>query len=217
MLRSVVSDESAPIAIRGAAARLTFGSVSNEDIGLVIGWNDVRAGDLLLNLSQFPLEETKLIEVFKALVIKKIAGEPAAAMVAALGRIPEGERLKIGRAVGYFYTITQTGRVPEPPDIELVTTAAQDSSILSAIMKSDCTPCREVIIDVAPHRLSSAMLFSLLKASEPNLRIKALKRLAEYKDIGAINLLRNSYDDEKDGSVREMYAKLFPNLINSAE
>jgi hypothetical protein len=217
MLRSVVSDESAPIAIRGAVARLAFGKISNEDIGLLVGWNDVRAGALLLNLSQFPLEEARLAEVFKALVIKKVASEPAASMVAALGKIPERERLRVGRAVGYFYTITETGKVPEAPNLDLVTAAAENYSILSAIMKSDCSSCREVIIDIAPHKLSSAMLFSLLKAEEPKLRIKALNRLAQYKDIGAINLLRNSYDDEKDGQVREVYANLFPSLVNSTE
>jgi hypothetical protein len=217
ILRSVVSDESAPIAIRGAIARLAFGTISNDDIGILVGWNDVRAGALLLNLSQFPLEEGRLREVFKALVIKKIASEPAAAMVAALGKIPEGERVRLGRAVGYFYTITETGKVPEAPDLDLVTAAADDSSMLSAIMRSACSPCREVVIDVAPHKLSSSMLFSLLKAAEPHLRIKALRRLAQYKDIGAINLLRNSYDDEKDGQVREVYANLFPSLVNSTE
>jgi hypothetical protein len=217
MFRSVVSDESAPIAIRGAVARLAFGTISNEDIALLVGWNDIRAGALLLNISQFSLEEARLREVLRAIVIKKIASEPAAAMVAALGKIPEGERLRVGRAVGYFYTISETGKIPEAPDLDLVSAAAENSSILSAIMKSDCSPCRELIIDIAPHKLSSAMLFSLLKAEEPHLRIKALRRLAQYKDIGAINLLRNSYDDEKDGQVRQVYANLFPSLVNSIE
>jgi hypothetical protein len=208
MLRSVVSDESAPIAIRGAVARLAFGTFSNEDVGLLARWNDVRAGALLLNLSQFQLEEDRLREVFNALIIKKIASEPAAAMVTALGKIPEGDRLRLGRAIGYFYSITENGKVPEAPDINLVTAAAEDSSILSAIMKSECSPCREIVIDIVPQKLSSAMLFSLLKAGEPNLRIKALRRLAQYHDIGAINLLRKSYSEEKDSQVREVYENL---------
>jgi hypothetical protein len=217
ILRSVVSDESAPIALRGTAARLAFGEISDEDIALLVGWNDVRAGALLLTLSQFPLDEATLSEVFKALVIKKIASEPAASMVTVLAKIPDGERSKPGRAVGYFYRITELGKVPESPDIDLVNVAAENSSMLSAIMKSGCSPCREVIINIAPHKLSSAMLFSLLKAKEPHLRIKALKRLAQYKDVGAINLLRNAYDDEKDDQVRDSYAKLFPSLVKSAQ
>ena len=217
MLRSVVSDESVPLAIRGAAAGLAFGAISNQDIALLVGWNDVRAGAILLNISQFPLEEASLTEVFKALVIKKIASEPAASMVTALGKIPEGERLKLGRACGYFYRITELGKVPESPDIDLVIAAAEDSAMLSAIMKSGCSPCREALIDIAPHKLSSAMLFSLLKAEEPHLRIKALERLAQYKDVGAINLLRNAYDDEKDDQVLDSYVKLFPSLVNLTE
>jgi hypothetical protein len=214
MLRSVVSDESAPIAIRGAVARLTFGTVSKEDIGLLVSWNDVRAGEILLNISQFPLEEDNLREIFKALVIKKIASEPAASMVEALGKIPEGERLRLGRAVGYFYQITEMGKVPEKPDLDLVTAASEDPLMISAVMKSACSPCKEVILDIAPHKLSSAMLFSLLKAEESHLRIKALRRLAKYQDIGAINLLRNSYNHEKEGEVRKLYENLFPTLVN---
>lgn len=213
MLRNVVADDSAPIVVRGSVTRMIFGSITKDDIAAVANWNDIRAGSLLLNLSQLQLKDDDLNEIFKGLVIKNMTNELTAGMVAALGRVPEGERVKIGRAVGYFFRMSEEGKVPETLHEELITTAAENPAVMSAIMKSDCSVCREVILDIAPQKVSSGALFSLLRSHDKRLRLKALNRLAQYKDVGAVILLRDIFNDEKDPEVRNRYGELFPQLI----
>lgn len=213
MLRTVVADDNAPIVVRGAVTRMTFGGITKDDIASVVNWNDKRAGTLLLNLSQLPLEDDDLTEIFKALVIKNVTTEPTAAMVAALAKVPEGERVTIGRAVGYFFRLSEEGKVSERPHEELVIAAAENPALLSVIMKSDCSVCREVVLDTAPQKVSSGMLFSLLRSTDKRLRIKALNRLAQYQDVGAVNLLRDTFNAEKDPEVRNRYGELFPQLV----
>jgi hypothetical protein len=213
MLRAVVADDEAPIVVRGAVTRMTFGSITKDDIASVVNWNDRRAGTLLLNLSQLPLEDDDLTEIFKALVIKNVTTEPTAGMVAALAKVPEGERVTIGRAVGYFFRISEEGKAPERPQEDLIIAAAENPALLSVIMKSDCSVCREVMFDTVPQKVSSGMLFSLLRSTDKRLRIKALNRLAQYQDIGAVNLLRDTFNAEKDPEVRNRYGELFPQLV----
>jgi hypothetical protein len=204
-----------PDHVRLAAIRLSGGGVKDEDIAALGGWSDVRAGHILLLLTQQQIPADKFRAIVDVLRGKEIESEPSSSILEAVGGLTDEQQNIGAKAAGYLFDVASKNRVPDMVDVPLVTKAFEIPGVVAAIVKSDCVPCIHIVLDLAPDKLSSAKLFNLLASPAPEIRSKALNLLAKYSDVGAVNLLRQSFEKEKEASVRKIYSELFPQFFGS--
>ena len=210
-----VSGDKVPLEIRKAVIRLVGGTFIKGDIDALAAWRDVRAGRILLLLTQIQQNDRALRSMLGSLFTKPVESEPAQSMLAVLSRSAEDDIRAAGRAPGYFYEITAQGRLPDAVDANVVGALGAIPGLVKAVMSSTCEPCQEVLLDTIPDKLSPTMLFRLLRAESKVLRIKSLRRLSRYDNVGAINLLRMNYEWENEESVREVYRTSFPVIFGT--
>ena len=204
-----------PDHVRLAAIRLSGGGVKDEDIAALGGWSDIRAGQILLLLTQQQIAADKFRAIVDVLRGKEIESEPSSSILEAVGELTDEQQNIGAKAAGYFFDVASKNRVPDIVDVPLATKAFEIPGVVAAIVKSDCVPCIHIVLNLAPDKLSSAKLFSLLSNPAPEIRSKVLNLLARYSDVGAVNLLRQNFEKEKEEKVRKVYSELFPHLFGS--
>lgn len=185
-----LSGNGAPSQVRLAAVRLATRTFIKEDLEALAAWRDVRSGRMLLMLTQFQGDDRVLRGILNSLFAKSVDSEPAQSMLTILKRSSEADILRAGRTPGYFYELSVDEERQREVDVSLVRDMTSVPDLVKAIMESKCSRCQEVVIDAVPEKLAPAMLFRLLRANTFGLRIKALRRLAQYEDVGAVSLLR---------------------------
>lgn len=217
LLELGVSDKDVPTQIRLASVRLAGRAFLKEDLDALAAWRDVRSAGILLLITQVQSDDQVVRGILNTLFGKSVDSEPAQSMLGILKRASEADLIAAGRVPGYFYELSENDELRDAVDVKLVRTMASMPDMLKAVMNSECERCQEVVVDTAPEKLSPSMLFRLLGAKTGGLRVKALRRLAQYEDVGAVNLLRLNYEREKDETVREVYRSSFPRVFAPAE
>jgi hypothetical protein len=190
--------------VRGAA-----GAARSEDIGAFGRWYDVDAEKILYAICAEQEDPTLAVEAFDTVAGKSLTLEPAGRLVTLVRENYWDRRGEFARAIGIIASVDAATPADLKMAFDILTPFAKDQKILSALVESGHPVLVAGVVERYPDRLGLGVLLNLLENSDTAVRMTAVRSLKGYNDIGALKIIIDRYEREKDPAVRNVYKETF--------
>lgn len=190
--------------IRGAA-----GSLNEDDLATFGRWYDVESEKVLL-AALVDVGDPKLVrQAVETLAAKSIVTEPAASLIEWLKDGYWEEREKFGRLIGVLGNLDRVDEQVIAENLKLVGPAIRDSNLLEILIDTDNPQVVRTIVTKFSELLGLGTLLRLLDSRDKDVRIEAIRALKGFNDLGAMRIIVQHYESERDAVVRGVYKETF--------
>jgi hypothetical protein len=188
------------------------GALKPSDVSAFGRWYDADAEKILLLIAADPSygDEPELAEIiFDILAGKSLFIEPSRSLVDWIRRESWEGRAALTRLVGVLGTsdLWSTEEILEV--IKKNSAVVKQASVLSFLFESEQPGVIATLVNEYGDSLSLGDLLDLLSYSDKSVRLSAIRGLKGTNDIGALKLIIDAYEDEKDEDVIAEYKKAF--------
>ena len=210
MFLEIVRDRAdLPASIVTALIRGAAGNLSEEDIASFGRWYDVQAEEILL-AAMVDIKEPKLSrQAIEALAAKSIVQEPAASLISWIKHSYWDEREKFSQLIGVFGNLERVNEETLSKNIALLDTFVRDSDLLDILIDTNHPIVVRTVVTKYSDILGLGTLLTLLSNRDKTVRIEAVRALKDFNDLGALKIIIDHYEEEKDQDVREVYKETF--------
>lgn len=189
--------------------RAAAGVLRQEDVRHLGRWYDSEAERVLLAICADYTEAELLRDVFDTLLARSLTIEPSASLVAWVKENYWDKRSEFASAVGVLAYLDKVNK----EDIDRVFSSfdkyVKDTDLIDILLDTDHPLITMEVVRRYSTLLGLGTLLDLLEANDPEVRISAVNALKGYNDIGALKLIIDHYEDERDEKVRAVYKENF--------
>jgi hypothetical protein len=154
-------------------------------------------------------DPTLAVEAFDTVAGKSLTLEPAGRLVTLVRENYWDRRGEFARAIGIIASVDAATPADLKMAFDILTPFAKDQKILSALVESGHPVLVAGVVERYPDRLGLGVLLNLLENSDTAVRMTAVRSLKGYNDIGALKIIIDRYEREKDPAVRNVYKETF--------
>ncbi len=208
-LELVRDRQDVPPEVLNALVKGAAGSISAEDIGAIGRWFDKDVERILLVVCADVADENLKIEAFDTLAGKTMTIQPSAMLVDWVRRNAWENRAQFVRSIGVLGNLNRVPQEEAKEAFRAFEPLLKDSRVINAMLDTKDPFITKLILERYSSSLGLGALLSMLRNDDPSVRILALQSLKNFNDVGALKLLLDSYEKEKDESVRKVYRDNF--------
>lgn len=198
-----------PPDILTALIRAAAGVLRSEDVGAFGRWYDISAESILLAVCALEEDPSVALEAFDTLAGKSLTVEPSASLVQWVRKSYWDDRGSFARVVGMLGNLKLLSDEEVVSAFESFDKAVRDSDLLDILLETNHPLIVKYVVDRYSELLGLGTLLNLLSNREPGIRIAAVRALKNFNDIGALKIILDHYENEKDESVRQVYKETF--------
>ncbi len=198
-----------PPDVTRALIRASAGILDKEDVKSFGRWYDVDAEKILLALLVDVQKEELQREIFDTLVGKSLTLEPSTSLINWVRQNYWEDRTDFAEVVGVLGNIDKLSDEEVAKAFTTFDAAARDSDLLDILLETRHPVVVRMVVSKYNELLGLGTLLNLLDFPEKSVRITAVRSLREFNDIGALKLIIDYYDKEKDEDVRKVYQDTF--------
>jgi hypothetical protein len=198
-----------PVDVLSALTRAAAGVLKKEDLGSFGRWYDVESEPLLLAILVMEDDPELLQEAFEVLSGKSLMSEPAASLVDWVRRNAWEDRNSFAKAVGVFGSLEFVDQGQIEKAFDVFDNFVKDTDLLDILLDSKSPVLSRLVIERYSKLLGLGALLGLLNDPDPKTRIAALRAMKGFNDVGALKIIIDHYEKEKDPEVRAVYQQTF--------
>ena len=189
--------------------RAAGGVVELKDISAFGRWYDLAAERILLAVCAEVQEKKILIQAFDLLAGKSLSIKPVAGLVPWIRRNQWAKRGDLAHAVGVLGHEEMFTEKDIADALVAFEPYLRDSELAEVLATSGKANITKVVVDNYSEMIGLGGLLALLKNPEKRVKVAAIKHLKGYNDLGALKLIVDAYEREKDPEIREIYKDNF--------
>ena len=198
-----------PADVLATLVRAAAGVLRSEDINPLGRWFDVDAERVLLGICAVGAPSEVMQDAFDTLAGKSLTLEPSAALVDWVRRNQWENRLSFARAVGSLAYVDTVSESELTAAFDSLDKYMKDPDLIDVLLEAKNPRISQIIVQRYAGSLGLGGLINLLSDSAKEIRIAAIKSLKDYNDIGALKIIIDRYERERDPAVREAYRENF--------
>lgn len=198
-----------PTDVLDALLRAASGALRPSDVGSFGRWYDLEGEKILLALCADTEDPTILVDAFDTLAGRSLTVEPSASLLAWVRRYHWGQRVDFAKMVGIMGNLDKVSASEVAKIFESMNKYARDSDLIQLLLRSGNGVVIKGVLERYPDLISLSGLLTLLGHQDKGVKISAIKALKSYNDIGALKIIVDHYEKEKDPEVRQAYEENF--------
>ncbi|MCB0340236.1 MAG: hypothetical protein KDD53_11560, partial [Bdellovibrionales bacterium] len=185
------------------------GNLVIDDIANFGRWYDTSVEQVLLAVCADVKEPNILLEGFDTLTSRSLNIEPSSSLVEWIRDNHWNARGDFARAVGLLANLDAVGDEGIEEILQVFDRYAKDSRVIDILLESNNLALTERVIAKYRKMIGVGRLINLLVSDSKEMRLSAIEALKNENDIGALRLIIDRYEKEKDPDVRQAYEKSF--------
>lgn len=208
-LKIIRDRENIPPDVLNTLIRAASGVLSVSDIEALGRWYDVDAEKILLGICAEAQDDQVLREAFDILAGKSPSIEPSASLINWIRKFYWERRLELASAVGVLGNLDRVSESDVIKAFDAFDGFVRDSDLIHILIDTNNPLIVRLIINRYADLLNIGALISLLEDSDKLVRIAAVKALKGTNDLGALKLIIDRWEKERDPEVRKVYSDSF--------
>lgn len=189
--------------------RAAGGVLRPEDVAAFGRWYDVAVEDILLAvLAEYDDREVAL-EALDTLLARDLTKEPAASLVKWVRENYWDDRADFAHPIGILGQLDRVNDEQIEKAFQNFDRFVRDSDLVDILLESGDPLITRLVIRKYPDLLGLGTLLSILDNADKQVRMLAVRALKKYNDIGALKLIIDAYERERDEEVRQVYRETF--------
>ncbi|MCI5065449.1 hypothetical protein MRY87_06960 [bacterium] len=198
-----------PAHIVTALVRGASGALEPEDLAAFGRWYDFRSEKVLLAA----LADVRDVELsrrgIETLAGKSLVQEPSASVMEWIRESEWEQREKFSQLVGMLGHLDRVTPEALAEELKLLDSLVRDSELLNILLDTDNGVIVSTVVTKYGDVLGLGTLLTLLDSRDPTIRIEAIRALKGFNDLGALKIIIDHYEREKDARVKEVYRETF--------
>ena len=192
-----------------ALIRAAGGVVELEDISSIGRWFDLDAEKIMLAICASIDDKGMLTQTFDRLAAKSLNTKPASSIIPWIRRNQWSKRGDLANAVGVLGHASlfedkelEGALVPFEPYM-------RNSELAEILATSGDARITKIVVDNYSEMIGLGGLLSLLKNPDKEVKIAAINNLKGYNDLGALKLIVDAYERERDPEIKQLFRENF--------
>ncbi len=198
-----------PPDVLSSLLRAAGGALRSSDIGSFGRWYDMEAERVLLAILADAEDRTVLLDAFDTLAGRSLTIEPSASLLSWVRKNYWDQRADFAKAVGVMGNLDKI----EPEAVKQIFQSfdkfARDSDIIQLLLRTSNPAVINGVLEKYSDQVSTSGLLNLLAHQDKGVRIAAIHALKKSNDLGALKIIVDHYEKEKDPEVRKIYEDTF--------
>ena len=205
----ITTRASLPSDVLASLIRATAGTANQNDVVTFGKWYDPDSEKVLLALCAdgYPVEFRG--EIFETLLGKSLTIEPAASLSTVIQKYFWEHRGQMAKAVGVVANISVLPPQEVLDGLNSLGVWGGDAKIIKVLLNSQNMTIIRYVLDKYPNAVSLGPLLDLLESPDKDIRLISVHLLGSYNDVGAIKLIIDHYEKERDPEVKKLYEQTF--------
>jgi hypothetical protein len=187
---------------------LTSAALSDADISSLGGWKDRDVEKILLAIAGSFSDKVKLKMVMDFLGAITVSSEPASSLMRWLREVGNWEnRASFAPLIGALSSPERFTKSQLDEVFRSVESYFNDKKLVAILVQSDVAAL--TMIRKYPSFIGVPRALTLLRNPDPEVRLGAIEVLKGTNDLGAMKVIINSFESEKEPSVKSKYRETF--------
>jgi len=188
-----------------ALVRAASGTLRVEDIASIGRWYDIAVERILYAICADEQDLDILLEAFDTVASRSLSIEPGASLIEWVRNNYWNNRTDFIQAIGVLSSLDVADTAMIESAFAVFDRYAKDKRLISILLDAENPVISRVVIDKYRGLIGVGKLLGLLSNSDPEVRYAAVVSLKDFNDIGALRIIIESYEHEKDPKVRKAY------------
>ena len=198
-----------PSEVLQSLLRAAAGALQVDDVGSFGRWLDMEVERILLAIMADSVDNAVRVEAFDILAGRNLTLEPSRSLLEWVRKNYWNKRADFAYAVGVLGNLDNVPPEAIAEVFRQLDRFVRDSDLISLLLDTRNPLVIGIVITKYPELMNIGELFRLLENSDPGIRIGAIKSLKSYNDIGALKIIIDHYEREKDETVKQAYRDNF--------
>ncbi len=190
--------------VRAAAGALTI-----KDIAPFGRWYDSASEKVLLAICADAPDNAVALEAFEVVAGKSLSIQPSGYLIEWVRKNYWDKRSEFAKPIGMLANLDLVPFEKVKDSLSVLDPYVKDSRLINLMLQANNPQVTRLVIDKYSGMLGPGTLLNLLKNSDPNVRMLAIRSLKPYNEISTLKVVIDSYDKEKDEEVRKVYRETF--------
>lgn len=186
---------------------LALSALSDTDISSLGGWKDRDLEKILLAISGSFSDKVKLKTVMDFLGATTVSSEPASSLMRWLRESSWENRANFAPLIGALSSPERFTKSQLDDVFKSVESYVNDKKLVAILVQSDAAAL--TMIRKYPSLIGVPRALTLLRNSDPEVRLGAIEVLKGTNDLGAMKVIINAFESEKEPSVKSKYRDTF--------
>jgi len=198
-----------PVDVLRTLIRAAAGVLTTEDLASIGRWYDIASEKVLLAVLADSYGDSILREAFDLLAGKSLTVQPSGDLTEWVKKNHWDRRAEFAPIVGILGNLEYVSEDQIVGAFEVLDTIGRDTELLEILLDANQPVVVKQILDRFSDMLGLGVLLNLLSHTDPEVRTTAVRSLRGFNDIGALKIIIDHYEREKDPKVREVYEDTF--------
>ncbi len=186
---------------------LAFASLEDTDISALGGWKDRDLEKVLLSVCGAFTDKDKLKMALDFLGATTVSSEPATSILRWVKDKAWENRSNFAPLLGALFAPERFSKTQLDEAFKAIESFANDKKLIAILVQSDAAAL--TMIRKYPSLIGVPRALALLRNPDPEVRAGAIEVLKGTNDLGAMKLIINAFEAEKDSSVKEKFRSTF--------
>lgn len=198
-----------PSDVMQSLLRAAAGALQIDDVGSFGRWLDMEVEGILLAIMADSVDNAVRVEAFDILAGRNLTLEPSRSLLEWVRKNYWNKRADFAFAVGVLGNLDNVSPDAIAEVFRQLDRFVRDSDLIGLLLDTGHPLVVGTVITRYPELMNIGELLRLLENRDPGIRIGAIKALKSYNDIGALKIIIDHYEREKDETVKQAYRDNF--------
>lgn len=198
-----------PLDVMQGLVRAATGNLTRDDISNFGKWYDVAVEDILFSVCADSDNGDILVEAFDTLGSRSLAHEPGSSLVEWVRASQWNNRKEFVHAIGVLSNQTIAVEADIKDALKVFDGYERDQRLLGILMRAENPIVTRIVVEKYGTKLGIGRLLNLLRADDTQVKLTAINALKTFNDVGALRIIIDNYEREKDPVVKAAYEESF--------
>jgi hypothetical protein len=172
-------------------------------------WYDVSVEPILYAVCADQNDTKILLEAFDTVASRSLSIEPGAGLVEWVRANYWDDRAAFAHAIGVLTNVESVEAQEIQSALDIFDRFAKDTELIGIFLETANPAIVKPVIARYRDLVGVGRLLNLLNNSDPDIRLTAIDALKDYNDVGALRLIIDGYERERDPRVKKAYETSF--------
>lgn len=192
-----------------ALVHAASGVLVKEDVAAIGRWYDVAVEEVLLSICADDTNPDIAVEAFDTIASKSLQIEPSASLVEWIRDSYWEKRKDFVRIVGMLSHVENYSKEELEKELGVFDKYAKDKHLIEILVGAGNPAITKFIVIKYKDLIGIGRLLLLLNDPNKEVRMIAITSLKDYNDVGALRIIIDAYEREKDPEVKKLYEESF--------
>lgn len=198
-----------PASVTRVLTKASLGSLDATDLNSLGSWKDRELEKVLLTILASYEDTAILNETFDLAAGTTIVSEPAASLIRWIREKHWKDRAQLAPMVGALTYPQEVGDAAIEKAFEPLSSFGEDKSLVDIIFKHNVPQASLAMVRRYPNLIGVPRALNLLRSTDASVRSAAIGLLKDTNDLGAMKLIVDRYEAEKDLELRKKFKETF--------